>query len=299
MNIALATRHFLEYCELERDYSPATIEAYRVALDQLAESMRDYFGAFPEVQDISVPALRSFLGWLHDKDYGAASLRAKIAAVKSMFAFCHKRGIIPTNPALMISSPKAPKKLPAFLQSDEAAAAMQHPTDNDNKHAIRDAAIMEMLYGCGLRVSELVGLSIRDIDMHELVVKVTGKGGKQRIVPLGDIARDAVTAWLALRPTYNPEKNNTSVFLSARGLRLNPVEVWRVVRKALEHTTESPRKSPHVLRHTFATHLLDNGADIHAVSTMLGHASLSTTQVYTHVSVERLKSAYKQAHPKA
>lgn len=298
MKFSTAMQAFLEYCEIERAYSAKTIESYQLALSQFADSLKDYYGDIPKISLIDVDAIRCFPGFLHDLGLSNNSIRTKIAAVKSFFKFCYKKQIISANPAQLTPSPKVDKKLPAFLQNKEIDALMAL-FDINKPLGARDAAITELLYSSGLRVSELSALNTGDIDTVGTQVKVYGKGGKERIVPIGSKSMESLTRYLQLRGLLVKNSAENALFLTVRGNRYSPVDIYRMINAAMKSTTESLKKSPHVLRHSFATHLLDNGADINAVSEMLGHASLSTTQVYTHVSVERLKKVYKQAHPKA
>jgi site-specific recombinase XerD len=348
-----AIRYFLHYCEVERSYSLRTVDGYRLALEQFADSLHELYGYFPYLHEISVQQIRLFPGWLHDKGHSNNTLRMKIAAVKSFFKFLLKKGLIVNNPASIVVSPKHNKKLPSFLQQEEVEALM-NTFDRSTPKGLRDAAIAELLYGSGLRVSELVALNISDCVVSGVAesvgravtdsnvsscsvaapstlretVRVVGKGGKERVVPVGNKALTALREWFAVRGHFgssrkeritsatgtilekpykhcshssatNEDDARHAVFLSARGRRISAAEVYRVINTAMRTITESRQKSPHVLRHSFATHLLDNGADIYAVSQMLGHSSLSTTQVYTHVSIDRLKQSYKLSHPRA
>jgi len=227
-----------------------------------------------------------------------SSLRLKIAAVKSFFKFCQKKGLTDKNPASLIPTPKREKKLPSFLLQNEIREIIEN-INEDEPVSLRNKALTELLYSSGLRISEALQLNVFDINFSNKSVKVLGKGRKERIVPIGNKALQSIQNYIQQRSNFKPDINEKALFLSKRGSRMNAVNAWRVINKLMREHTEAPQKSPHVLRHTFATHLLDNGADIQSVSEMLGHASLSTTQVYTHVSIERLKDAYKKAHPKA
>lgn len=291
-------RAFLEYCEVERNRSAHTIETYRLALDQFADYMREMDIDAGSIETITTADIRPFLGHLHDKGLTAKTLRLKIAAVKSLFRFCLKRDFVTSNPTLLIPSPRQEKKLPSFLQPAEVERLMAS-FDTSTPEGTRDAAIAELLYSSGLRVSELTSLGVHSIAPDDHQVRVVGKGRKERIVPVGAKAVESLKRYLAVRSQLvQPGVSGSALFLSNRGKPLSPAGVYRIIHNALAPVTEAEQKSPHVLRHTFATHLLDNGADIRAVSEMLGHSSLSTTQIYTHVSVERLKNIYKKAHPK-
>ena len=296
-----AVQEFLSACELQKGYSPHTIETYRFALMEFLDYFIAEFGVKPEINAIEPADIRPFLGYLHDRGLAKKSLRVKIAAVKSFFKFAFRQSWIDRNPAAIVSTPKAEKKLPSFLQPGEIESLMDS-FDASTPNGARNIAIAELLYSSGLRVSELIYLPMQDLDMHAGTVRVMGKGKKERIVPIGKQAIQALETYLALRSNLtmlDTAKPEGKVFLSDRGKVMNPSVVYRIIRRAMNPVTESPQKSPHVLRHTFATHLLDNGADISSVSEMLGHSSLSATQVYTHVSVDRLKQAYQKAHPRA
>ncbi|MGA1277262.1 MAG: site-specific tyrosine recombinase/integron integrase [Candidatus Kapaibacteriota bacterium] len=296
-----AVQEFLSACELQKGYSPHTIETYRFALMEFLDYFIAEFGVKPEINAIEPADIRPFLGYLHDRGLAKKSLRVKIAAVKSFFKFAFRQSWIDRNPAAIVSTPKAEKKLPSFLQPGEIESLMDS-FDASTPNGARNIAIAELLYSSGLRVSELINLPMQDLDMHAGTVRVMGKGKKERIVPIGKQAIQALETYLALRSNLtmlDTAKPEGKVFLSDRGKVMNPSVVYRIIRRAMNPVTESPQKSPHVLRHTFATHLLDNGADISSVSEMLGHSSLSATQVYTHVSVDRLKQAYQKAHPRA
>lgn len=296
-----AVQEFLSACELQKGYSPHTIETYRFALMEFLDYFKSEYGVNPDINAIEPADIRPFLGYLHDRGLSKKSLRVKIAAVKSFFKFAFRQSWIDRNPAAIVSTPKAEKKLPSFLQSGEIESLMDS-FDPSSPGGARNIAIAELLYSSGLRVSELIQLPMQDLDMHAGTVRVMGKGKKERIVPIGGKAIEALEAYIAMRSyltSLDTAKPDGKVFLSDRGKMMNPSVVYRIIRRAMNPVTESPQKSPHVLRHTFATHLLDNGADISSVSEMLGHSSLSATQVYTHVSVDRLKQAYQKAHPRA
>ncbi len=293
-----AVRGFLEYCETERNHSAHTVEAYRLALDQFADYMREAEINIDTISSLTTADIRPFLGYLHDQGLSVKSIRLKIAAVKSFFRFCVKRAFVASNPALLVPSPRQEKKLPSFLQPAEIERLMAS-FDTSTPAGARDAAVAELLYSSGLRVAELTSLTVAHITA-EPQIRVIGKGRKERIVPIGSKAMESLRHYLAMRSQLvHPRVSGQALFLSARGNPLSPAGAYRIIHNALAPISEASQKSPHVLRHTFATHLLDNGADIRAVSEMLGHSSLSTTQIYTHVSVERLKNIYKQAHPKA
>lgn len=297
MKYGEALTKFLNWCEIERAYSANTVENYRIALIQFREFMVDFYGSEPDIELIEPEDIRPFPGWLHDAGLRKNSLRMKMSAVKSFFRFCVKKEFIGRNPAAGLPAPKVEKKLPSFLLQNEISGLMSC-FSSDDPLGSRNLAIAELLYSSGLRISEALGLNVTDIDFRKRIVRVLGKGSKERIVPVGEKAFLAIGEYLVKRQALVRNGSEKALFLSTKGKRLNPAVAYRIIHKAMSGITESPKKSPHVLRHSFATHLLDNGADIMSVSEMLGHASLSTTQVYTHISVERLKEAYRAAHPK-
>ncbi|MBL7997492.1 MAG: tyrosine recombinase XerC [Candidatus Kapabacteria bacterium] len=296
-----AEERFLAYCRNECNYSDHTVERYTVSIRQFRQCLDDVYeryGGTPDVAALTKNDIRAFLPWMHNKGMEKRTIANKLSAVQTFFRFCAKRGYVESNPAVFVKPPKIEKRLPSVLQQDEARHLMER-FDRSTKEGSRDAALAELLYGCGLRISEVLGLTVASLDRMTLTMRVMGKGSKERIVPVGRQAMLAVEEYMTIRHEFKPVAGVTALFLNNSGKPLTAVQGWRIIRSALTGVTESAKKSPHVLRHSFATHLLDNGADIQAVSDMLGHASLSTTQIYTHVSVERLKSAYKQAHPRA
>lgn len=298
MTLTAAITDFLSALEIERAASPHTVTGYRIALEQFAQYLSETWGAEPTVEDITEADVRPFMGWLHDRGLAKRSLRMKLAAVKALFTHLVRSDVLQRNPASLVASPRTDKKLPSFLRESEAEALVAS-FDTSTPQGLRDRALVELLYGSGLRISEALQLNVGDIDMRTRTVRVLGKRNKERVVPVTVVAVEAVTEYTRERQSFAPDALEHALFLGDRGGRLTPSSAYRIVRRLLGGVTEASRKGPHMLRHTFATHLLDNGADLKAVSEMLGHASLSTTQVYTHVSVERLKDAYRNAHPKA
>ncbi len=304
MTLQEAQEHFWQFCSAERAYSLHTQDRYAHSLRLLVQYFCEDGSEAPEIEHIRFEELRPFVGWLHDRGLAKKSLRLHVSALKSFFRFCTKRGFIEANPAAALSAPRIEKKLPSFLQPQEVRTLLER-FDQTTPEGCRNALLAELLYGSGLRISEALQLQLGSIDEYQALVRVRGKGRKDRVVPVGAATLKALKNYLLLRKELaagakkpGPTGDN-ALFLDRRGRRLSAAQAWSIIHQAMQGVTESAQKSPHVLRHSFATHLLDNGADIQAVSEMLGHASLSTTQVYTHVSVERLKAAYKLAHPKA
>jgi tyrosine recombinase XerC len=286
---------FLTYLEAERRVSSHTVTAY-------AEDLRQ-FAAFLDTEERSIMdvdhlLIRRFLGVLLDRGLAKTSVARKLACVRSLFRFLRRRGMRDTNPTVLVSTPRRGRRLPTFLDEPTVNAVLDLP-DRTTPRGRRDAAILEVFYSTGLRLSELLTLRPRDMQMGERVVKVTGKGKKQRIVPFGTRAASSVAAWLEVRrEILGTRPDPGTLFLSDRGKAMSPKGVNVIVNRYISAVSEQRKTSPHVLRHTFATHLVNRGADLQAVRELLGHASLSTTQIYTHVGIDRLKKVYTQAHPK-
>lgn len=298
MYLTDAIERFIGYCRNEREYSERTIRTYEIALSQFHKYFLETWETEPEIEYIETDDLRPFLGWLLDLGLGKRAIKLKASAVKSMFKFLQKKGKIKKNPASLLSSPKIEKRLPSFVLENEMTEIIEN-IETDTAVGARDKALIELLYSSGLRISEALSLEIADINYNSKSVKALGKGKKQRLVPIGEKALLAISDYMVKRKDLAKKNGEKALFLSKIGERMNPTNAYRIINRRMAGATEAPQKSPHVLRHSFATHMLDNGADIKSVSEMLGHASLSSTQVYTHVSIERLKKTYKQAHPKS
>jgi integrase/recombinase XerC len=293
-SLALQIRSFADYLEIERAVSPHTLSAYCCDLQQLLVFVQRERGPAIVANEVDHLLLRRFLAGL-SKGTKKSSIGRKLAAVRSFFRFLQRRGIIEKNPAELIATPKKEKLLPFHLDIDQVTTLVEAP-QTDQKYALRDRAILELLYSSGLRVSELTGLNIGELDLEAGMVRVTGKGSKQRIVPVGSRALEAVQAYMELR---SADAEKSALFLNTRGGRINRRSVTRIVDLHVARIAAFKRISPHTLRHTFATHMLEGGADLRVIQELLGHASLSTTQKYTHVSIDRLMEVYDKAHPKA
>jgi integrase/recombinase XerC len=246
--------------------------------------------------------IRDFLNHLYDRKLQKSSVARKLACLRTFFKFLVREGRLKSNPAELVSAPRLPKKLPSFLAEDEAAAVVETPQGGTFKD-LRDRAILELLYASGLRVSELVGLNDEDLDMSQQLVRVLGKGKKQRIVPFGEFAARSLADYLAERDRLalgEPEDTgHIPVFVSVNGRRLDARDIKRLVEKTRLKLPSGRRLTAHTLRHSFATHLLERGADLRAIQELLGHSSLATTQKYTHITLEHLRAEYDKAHPKA
>ncbi len=295
---------FLQHLRGERNYSPHTLASYEDDLRQFSEFLSRHFSnTVFSLTLIDRITIRSFLNDLIEQDFSRRSIARKLACLKTFFRHLTKTNVVETNPALNIQAPRLTKSLPTVLSENVIEDLLSQP-DVTKPEGIRDRAILETFYGTGIRLSELINLQWRDIDFHDGTIKVTGKGSKQRIVPLGRKASAALKEYASARsaivePGYRDETQGLTVFITKRGKLLSPKGVNLLMNGYIGKVSEIKKKSPHVLRHSFATHLLDRGADLRAVKELLGHESLSTTQIYTHVSVERLKKIYAQAHPKA
>ena len=291
---------FLQYLRVERGASPHTLKGYREDLHALAEYLADGEGQTPAPGTISTSELRGFLSALHDAGYAKASISRRLASVRSFLRFGQREGWAKSNPAKALRNPRKSQKLPHFLTTDEVGKLLDAPKGT-TLAALRDRAILETLYSAGLRVSELVGLADGDLDFPAGIVRVRGKGKRERLAPIGSYASRALKHWLEVRKLSPREKTGREapVFTNKFGTRLTTRSVARMLEKYLQETGLDQRTSPHTLRHSFATHLLDRGADIRSVQELLGHKSLVTTQIYTHVSTASLKAAYEKAHPRA
>jgi integrase/recombinase XerC len=296
MNLEKIVDNFLNYCKNEKKFSQNTIIAYQISLKQFIEFLNEECENIPEIDEINTEIIRPFLGWLDDKNLNRNSLRQKISAVKSLFTYAYKKQIIIKNVAKNISTPKIQKKLPSFLQKNEAIFLMNNFDKSDFVGA-RNLALSELIYSSGLRISEALGITIDDIDFQNRQIRVLGKGNKERIVPIGEIAAKEIKNYCKFKQKI--AASTKKLFITQKGSIFTPNMAWKMLHKSMLGITNAKQKSPHILRHSFATHLLDNGAELTAVSMMLGHSKLETPQIYTHVSVERLKNAYKLAHPKA
>ena len=282
---------FILYLEIEKNYSSHTLLNYHLDLKDFQAFIGD---AAPEKIDYLL--LRKYLATLKEKNLTSRTINRRLSALRSFFKFLTREGLLKTNPILSISSPKQNKHLPSFLTEEEVVKLIESAFAKDPKDEprLRDRAILETFYSTGIRISELVGLDIEDIDFIGCVVKVMGKGKKERIVPIGDAAIYAIRNYLD-----NRKKESEVLFLNKSGRRITSRGVRNIVGKYLRLAGIRQGISPHTLRHSFATHLLNRGADLRSVQELLGHVNLASTQIYTHLTTERLKSVYDKAHPRA
>ncbi|MFA6142948.1 MAG: tyrosine recombinase XerC [Candidatus Omnitrophota bacterium] len=283
---------FINYLKVEKNSSPHTITNYEVDLKFFASFLGER-----DITSIDHLALRKFLAEMRNKNYAKRTVARKLASLRSFFKFLFREGHIKNNPITAISTPKLDKKLPVVLDVAKVKKLVEAPPE-DTSAGLRDRAILETLYSAGIRVSELVGLDADDVDFISEVIKVFGKGRKDRIVPVGSLAISALRKYMDRR-SDDKVKDKDAVFLNKSGKRLTDRSVRRILDKYVRQTSVAEHISPHSLRHSFATHLLDRGADLRSVQELLGHMNLSTTQIYTHVTMERLKTVYDKAHPRA
>lgn len=283
---------FVKYLKVEKNASGHTIKNYIVDLKAF-----EAFLAGKDVDAVDHFALRRYLADMRGRSFSKRTIARKLASLRSFFRFLYREGYIKQNPTTALSTPKLDKKLPVFLDADKVVKLVECPP-GDTVAGLRDRAILEALYSTGMRVSELVGLNIGKIDLISGVARVFGKGSKERLAPVGEPAVKAIRRYLDNRGEW-AVKDKDAVFLNKAGRRLTDRSVRRIVDKYVAQCSIQEKISPHSLRHSFATHLLDRGADLRSVQELLGHANLSTTTIYTHVTAERLKSVYDKAHPRA
>src|SRR5271154_5630972 len=312
-NFSPLVRQFLDYLKLERHFSDYTVKSYGADLIQFGQFLAGEIGSAAQTQSMDrglsedekqlkceTLTIREFLAYLYGQNYTKSTAARKLATLRSFYKFLIRRGQVSVNPLSTIRTPKQEKRLPKCLDLEQVQKLMDAPGDADLLSA-RDKAMLEVLYSSGIRVSELVELEMGDIDLQEGVLRVRGKGRKDRLTPIGSQAIKAVQRYFELR-TQEPKCNGphqARVFLNKHGETLSTRSVRRKLDKYLVTAGLDPGISPHTLRHSFATHLLNNGADLRSVQELLGHQSLSTTQIYTHLTTSRMKQVYDQAHPRA
>ncbi len=299
--LADALEGFTRHLRSERGLSVHSVRAYRGDVTTLLEHARRMGRDEPAALDLLV--LRSWLAGQASRGMARTTLARRAAAARGFTAWAAREGLVATDPGALLATPRTGRTLPGVLRRDEADALLHVAglaADDDSPTAVRDLAVLELLYASGIRVGELCGLDLDDVDRARRVVRVLGKGAKERTVPVGLPALRAVERWQAEgRPRLLGPGSGAALFLGSRGGRIDPRTVRRVVHDLLAHVPGAPDLGPHGLRHSAATHLLEGGADLRSVQELLGHATLATTQIYTHVSVDRLKATYDQAHPRA
>ncbi len=282
---------FLDYLNVEKNASEHTVKNYANDLQAFCRFTGD---VAPE--KVTYLVIRRYLAEMRAKNYAKRTVARKLASLRSFFTFLHREGFIKSNPAVAVATPKLDRTLPVFLDEDEMKLLIEAPTEKDFE-GMRDRAILETLYSTGVRVSELTGMNMNDVDFIGGVITVRGKGKKERMTPIGDRALRTLRIYLGARQENGPGSRQ-AVFLNKNGTRLTGRSVRRIIAKYIRRISVRNGVSPHTLRHSFATHLLNRGADLRSVQELLGHMNLSTTQMYTHVTTQRLKEVYDKSHPR-
>ncbi|MDB4733407.1 tyrosine recombinase XerC [Planctomicrobium sp.] len=293
-------QEFLRHLRLEKNASDLTIKSYSDDFESFYDYLRARAGGIPHPESITIPMLRGYVSYLHECEYARSTIARRLASLRSFYRYTMREGVTTSNPAKTLRTPRAGRKLPHFLTTEQVSQLLEAPPANDPM-GLRDRAILETLYSAGLRVAELVGLDVSSWDRAANIMRVYGKGKKERIAPVGSFAVRALENWLAVRspdPNGLPDETN-ALFLNRFGRRLTTRSIGRMIDKHLRVTGLDSITSPHTLRHSFATHLLDGGADLRSVQELLGHKSLTTTQIYTHVSTRRMRETYEHSHPHA
>ncbi|MCC7337697.1 MAG: tyrosine recombinase XerC [Pirellulaceae bacterium] len=292
--------HFLRYLGVEKNSSPLTIKSYREDLIDLADYLEEHLGKGVKPNQVTPRDLRGYAAALHEAGYARTSIARKLASLRSFYRFAQRQNLADSNPAKPLRNPRGQRKLPHFLNHDEVGRLLAAPNVHEPL-GLRDHAILETMYSGGLRVSEVVGLNDGDLDFDEGIARIRGKGRKERLSPMGKYAIEALHHYMRQREIDSSEATGRAapVFVNRFGKRLTTRSVGRLLEKYIQLTGLDTRTSPHTLRHSFATHLLDRGADIRSVQELLGHKSLVTTQIYTHISTANLREVYLRAHPRA
>ncbi len=295
-----AISRFLRYLSVERNASELTIKSYREDLLSLSEYLTEAIGENVRPGQVTPLDLRGYVAALHEAGYAKTSVARRLASLRSFYRFAQREGLVDSNPAKPLRNPRPDRSLPHFLSTDEIGRLLNAPAV-DMPMGFRDRAILETMYSAGIRVSEAVGMNDGDLNFEQGIVRVRGKGKRERLAPLGSYATRALRRWLKARrlAADEPSDETAPVFVNKFGRRLTTRSVARLLEKHLKAAGLDARTTPHTLRHSFATHLLDRGADIRSVQELLGHKSLVTTQIYTHVSTVGLREAYEKAHPRA
>lgn len=293
-----AIEGFLRYLTVERNASELTLKSYSEDFASLLEFFEEQLGRVPTPDGVTVAMLRSYVSYLHACDYAKTTIARRLACLRSFFRYCCRETLCGNNPAKALRTPRIGRKLPHFLTTEQVGRLLEAPPANQPA-GIRDRAILETIYSAGLRVAELVGLDVDRWDRDANVLRVLGKGRKERIAPVGSFATKWLDQWIEIRQPDHDSPDQGAIFLNRFGRRLTTRSIGRMLEKYIKQTGLESITSPHTLRHSFATHLLDGGADLRAVQELLGHKSLTTTQIYTHISTKRLRETYEMAHPHA
>jgi integrase/recombinase XerC len=295
----MMTDRFLDYIAFEKRYSKHTIDAYRSDLDQFIAFISHQYN-LDNINKVDHQVVRSWIVSLMENGDSSRTVNRKITTLKTYFKFMIKEGLIAENPMSRVIAPKTSKRLPAFVEQESMENLFKDLDFGEGYPAVRDRMIMEIFYATGMRLSELIGIKDIDIDFVKNTIKVTGKRNKQRLIPFSNYLSDQLRGYIEMkRDAFSGGAQESYLFLTEKGEQLYSRLVQRIVHHYLDQVTTISKRSPHVIRHTFATHMLNNGADLNAIKEILGHANLAATQVYTHNTIEKLKSIYKQAHPRA
>jgi integrase/recombinase XerC len=297
-----AIQEFKNYLLVERNASPNTLDAYLNDITQFQVFLTDSGHAVKsssiQIETIDRLAVRSYMGYLYEKKYSATTMRRKLSTLSSFFRFLCREEYVKNNVAKTVPAPRIQNKLPAYFSVDDMFRLLQLP-QGESFLPVRDRALLELFYSCGLRISELVGLTLENTNLESRTVKVLGKGGKERLLPLGRQCVDALNTYLNSRMDKTQKSGTDQLFLNHRGAGITIRGVRKVVDKYIKQGNFAGGVSPHSIRHSFATHLLEGGADLRSIQELLGHSSLSTTQKYTHLTLDRLSETYDKAHPRA
>ncbi|OYT17272.1 MAG: integrase [Bacteroidetes bacterium 4572_77] len=292
-------QQFLDHLQYEKRYSKHTLISYKTDLYQFSTAMQENY-ALSTITDINEQMIRTWLADYMEKGITAKTINRKLSTIKSFFKFLNRQGNLKKNIAAKLQGPKQKKRLPIYMEEQKMDLLFQEEIDPDDYTSYRDYLIMELFYATGIRRAELINLQTHHVDIASKQIKVLGKRNKERIIPILDYLTFIIERYKTLREKqFNPTNTNNYFFLTKKGEKMYPKLVYRLVNSYLSRVSTQDKKSPHVLRHTFATHMLNNGANLNAVKELLGHSSLAATQIYTHNTIEKLKKVYQQAHPKA
>ena len=294
----MVSDRFFQYIQFEKRYSPYTVISYRNDLDQFLLFLHNEYG-INDCKEADFMQIRSWLVNLMEQGISTRSVNRKITTLKSLYKFLIREGEITENPMVKIIAPKISKRLPAYVEKEKMDNLLDKIDFGKDFEGERNRLIVEMFYLTGMRLSELVNLTISDVDLVKKNIKVLGKRNKERIIPLGNSLVNRLEIYMKLRDLMNDVTDDNYLFITTKGKKVYQKLVYRMINSYLSMVTTLEKKSPHILRHTFATHMLNNGADLNAIKEILGHSNLSATQIYTHNTIEKLKKVYKQSHPKA
>ncbi|MBP6065502.1 tyrosine recombinase XerC [Bacteroides sp.] len=293
----MLTDSFLDYLRYERNYSDKTIRAYGEDLVQLREFAQEEMGEFNPLE-VEAGLIREWIVSLMDKGYTSTSVNRKLSSLRSFYRYLLRQGLVTVDPLIKITGPKNKKPLPSFLKESDMNRLLDEVDYGGGFKGCRDRLIIEMFYATGMRRSELIDLNDKDVDFSASLLKVTGKRNKQRLIPFGEELKERMREYVDIRDEAVPERTD-AFFIRESGKRFQPTQIYNLVKRNLSKVVTLKKRSPHVLRHTFATTMLNNDATLGAVKELLGHSSLATTEIYTHTTFEELKKVYKQAHPRA